>query len=446
MALGSGPAPGTFARVLGYRHSFAPMTGRARPFDFGTGSLAMYLRLSAMAFIDAAILACVVPLLAIYMRHAHAFSAREMSTVYAVGPMAAILSPLLVGQLADRLFSAQRVLAGVNLLRAVALFAAARANNYTEFLLAMTLVFLLQVPSLTLGSAVSFHHLRDARHFGGLRVWGSLGWIAIVWLCSLYLDRFAPAEQANQVRGCFYLAAALSLLHAVYALTLPETPPAKGKNPFAVIDAIYLLRDRNFLALSLGGFVMSVAMPFYFVLQGLFMIDAKGGLGISIAEASRASTLAQSLELCLFPILALLFRKLGARWVLFIGLAAWPLRFAAFMLKTPAWLVIGAQVLHGLNVVFWVASAVIVVDSLAKGDVRASAQGLYAITSSGIGALVGQLAVGRVYELFELPDGRHAWTAIFAVPCVFTLLGAVAFLWLYRETKPAVSEVALGTS
>lgn len=413
------------------------MTGRALPFDFGTGSLAMYLRLSAMAFIDAAILACVVPLLAIYMRHAHGFSARDMSTIYAVGPFAAILAPLLVGQLADRLFSAQKVLATVNLLRAGALFAAARADTYTEFLVAMTLVFLLQGPSLTLGSAVSFHHLKDARNFGGLRVWGSLGWIAIVWLCSLYLERFPAAEQANQVRGCFYLAAALSLVHAVYALTLPETPPAKGKNPFAVVDALYLLKSRNFLALSLGGFVMSVAMPFYFVLQGLFMVDAQGGLGISIAQANRASTLAQSLELFLFPVLALLFRKLGTRWVLFLGLAAWPVRFAAFMLQTPAWLVIGAQVLHGLNVVFWVASAAIVVDLLAKGDVRASAQGLYAITSSGIGALVGQVAVGQVYELHELPDGRHDWPAIFAIPFLFTLLGAALFLWLYREPEPA---------
>src|SRR5690606_22447290 len=129
---------------------FAPMTGRALPFYFGTGSLGMYLRLSAMVFLDAAILACVVPLLAIYMRHAHGFSAREMSTIYAIGPFASILAPVLVGQLADRLFAAQKVLATVNLLRAAALFAAARADSYGEFLVAMTLVFLLQVPSLTL--------------------------------------------------------------------------------------------------------------------------------------------------------------------------------------------------------------------------------------------------------------------------------------------------------
>src|SRR5688572_19012529 len=130
------------------------MTGRALPLNLGTGSLAVYFLLSAVAFIDAAVLAAIVPLLAIYMQHAHGFSARQMSSVYAGGPFAAIVSPLGVGQLADRLFSAQKVLAVVNLLRAGALLAAGRANNYAEFLTAMTVVFLLAVPSLTLGAAV----------------------------------------------------------------------------------------------------------------------------------------------------------------------------------------------------------------------------------------------------------------------------------------------------
>ncbi len=411
--------------------------------SFGTGSLAVYFRLSAMVFIDAAILACVLPVLAIYMQHAHGFSARQMSLVYAMGPLAALISPMIVAQLADRLFAAQRVLSIVNLLRAGALVAAGAAGHYARFLPAMALVFLLQIPSTTLGAAVSFHHLRDARRFGALRVWGSLSWIVVVWSTSFYLDQFAPAAQAGHSGDCFYFAAVLALLQALYSLSLPETRPSRGKHPLALLDAVYLLRERNFLAISLGAFVMAAAMPFYMVLQGLFMVDARDGLGISVADASRASTLAQSLELVLFPMLALAFDKLGVRWVLFMGLIAWPLRFGAFMLGGPAWLVVGAQALHGFNVVFWMASAVIAVDLLAKGNVRASAQGLYAVTYSGLGALVGQLLVGEVYRMNELPGGRHAWATIFSVPCGFTLVGALVFVLLYREPgqPPAESRV-----
>jgi MFS family permease len=410
------------------------MNSRGLALRFGTGSLAIYLRLSAMVFVDAAILACILPVLAIYMQHHHGFSARQMSLVYAMGPLAALVSPLIVGQLADRFFSAQRVLAVVNVLRSGCLVAAGMASSYSEFLVAMALVFLLQVPSLTLGAAVSFHHLKDSRHFGALRFWGSLSWILVVWSVSFYLDAFLPDLQARRSGNCFFFAAVLALVQGAYALTLPATPPAKGKNPLAVLDALYLLRDKSFLAIALGAFVMAAAMPFYMVLQGLFMVDPKNGLGISVADANRASTLAQSLELILFPMLALLLRRLGTRWVLFLGMMAWPLRFAAFMAGGPAWLVIGAQALHGFNVVFWMVSAVIAVDLLARDDVRASAQGLYAITHSGIGALTGQLLVGEIYGLAQLPDGGTDWTMVFLVPFCFTTLGALVFLFLYHES------------
>jgi len=125
--------------------------------------------------------------------------------------------------------------------------------------------------------------------------------------------------------------------------------------------------------------------------------------------------------------------------VLFFGIMAWPLRFAAFMAGGPAWLVIGAQALHGFNVVFWMVSAVIAVDLLAKDDVRASAQGLYAVTYSGIGALVGQLLVGEIYGLAELPDGGRAWTFVFSVPFLFTIVGALTFLFLYQEPKRSLT-------
>jgi MFS family permease len=178
---------------------------------------------------------------------------------------------------------------------------------------------------------------------------------------------------------------------------------------------------------------MGAAMPFYFVLVGLYYVDPLDGLGISVAQATLASTLAQSLELLLFPLLAAALARFGVRWVLFMGLAAWPIRFSALMLGAPTWWVLGAQVLHGVNVVFWMAAAVIAVDLLARRNIRASAQGLYSMTFAGVGALCGQLLVGVVYGHHTSVDGRHDWSSVFVVPFAFTMVGAVAFLLLFRE-------------
>lgn len=405
----------------------APAAGRV--------DLNRYLRLSTMVFIESAILAALAPVLAIYMDQVLGLSARQMSWVYAASPTAAILVPLVVGQIADRYFPAQRMLAIVNVLRATALLFAAQAQHFPGFFLAMILVASCQIPSTTLGAALVFHHLPDARRYGALRVWGALSWILVVWFFSLYLDVFETQTQAEHTRDCFVFAAGLAALHALYALTLPNTPPSAGHHRAAAFRALSLLKKRRFLAIALGAWVMGAALPFYFVLSGLYYIDANDGLGITVAQASRASTTAQSLELVLFPLLAVALRRVGVRWVLLIGLLAWPLRFGAFMSGAPAWLVIGAQALHGFNVVFWMAAAIVAVDLLAERDIRASAQGLYSMMFAGAGALSGQLMVGVVYGHFTGLDGRHDWLSIFSVPFGFTLVGAMIFLLLFGNPR-----------
>lgn len=399
--------------------------------------LGKYVRLSAMLLIESAILAVVVPVLSIYMDHVLGFSARQMSWVYAMSPIAAILVPLLVGQIADRHLSAQHMLIGVNVLRAGGLLLAAYSDDFTGFLLAMTLVACCQIPSTMLGAAVAFHHLPDARRYGGLRFWGALGWILMVWVFSFHLDRFPGESQAEHTRDCFLFAAFLAAAYAAYALTLPGTPPSRGRRRAAVLDALSLLKQRSFVAIALGAWVMGAAMPFYFVLTGLYFIDPVDGLGITVAQASRASTAAQSLELVLFPLLALALRRFGVRWVLLLGLLAWPLRFAALMIGAPAWLVIGAQALHGFNVVFWMTAAKVAVDLLAQKDIRASAQGLYSMLFAGAGALSGQLLVGVVYGHFTDASGRHDWLAVFFVPFAFTSLGALCFWLLFQRPADA---------
>ena len=365
-----------------------PLTYNLRATSTGT-----YTRLFAMALLDAAVLAAVVPLLSIYMVHVQGLSARQMSSVFALGPIMALFMPLVTGQLADRHFAAERVLSVLNLLRAGALLLAGSTQGYAAFMAAMSLVFALQIAAMTIASSIAFHHLSDARRFGFVRVGGTVGWIITVWLVSFYLDLFPAAAQPGHTRDCFYLAAALSAAAGFYALSLPPTPPVHGSRRLAILEALPLFHNRRFFAIALGAFVMAMAMPFYIVLQGLYFID-EAGASISVAAANRASSLAQSLELLLFPFLSLALYRFGLRWVLFVGLVAWPLRFLAFMVGGPVWLVAGAQVLHGFNVVCWMASAVVAVDLSARPEVRASAQALYSALYAGVGALCGRWAAG----------------------------------------------------
>jgi xanthine/uracil permease len=117
----------------------------------------------------------------------------------------------------------------------------------------------------------------------------------------------------------------------------------------------------------------------------------------------------------------------------FTGIVAWPLRFAACAIGSPAWLVIASQLLHGFNIVFAMVGASIAVDLMARSDARASAQALLAVVCDGVGSLLGMLLCGAVFPAYALPGGGHNWPKIYTVPLAMTLLASMLFLALFRE-------------
>lgn len=405
------------------------------PEAIAPGPARLSARLALMFFIDLAVIGAYFPLLSLHLSKALGLSAGQIALVYAMGPLTALIAPPVIGSIADRLFAAERSFAVIGALRALALLLAARAGSFGEMLLAMALVGVFAAPASVLSFSIAFHHLHDSRGIGRIRVWGTVSWIVALWTTSAYLQRFGGgAEQLAHTRSMFYFAALVSFIGALYALTLPHTPPAESsRKVFAFVDAVTLLRDRSYRALVISAALASACLQFHFMLWPLFYTDEKTGLGFTLASASRWSSLSQLLELLLFPSLALLIRRYGLRSVFIIGTLAWPLRFAAYALGKPAALVIGVQALHGVNVVCGSIVAQVAIDRVAPRGARASSQALLVAATAGAGNLVGQLTCGAALGAALLPGGGTAWPSIFVLPLA---LGALATLLVYRGFHP----------
>ncbi len=388
-----------------------------------------------MFFIDLAVAGAYFPLLSLHLSKTLGLSAGEIALVYATGPLSALIAPPIIGSVADRLFPAERSFAAVGLLRGVALLLAGRASSFSEMLLAMAIVGLSAAPASVLSFSIAFHHLRDSRGIGRTRVWGTVSWILALWATSAYMQRFGGAlEQLAHTRSTFHAAALVSGLGALYALTLPHTPPLPApRRAFAFLDAISLLRDRSYRALVLGAGLASACLQFHFMLWPLFYTDEKTGLGFTLASASRWSSISQLLELLLFPLLALLIGRFGLRRVFVVGILAWPLRFVAYALGTPAALVLGVQALHGVNVVCGSIVAQVAIDRVAPAGARASSQALLIAATVGAGNLLGQLSCGAALTRAQLASGGVAWPAVFSIPVA---LGALATWIVYSGFHP----------
>ncbi len=394
-------------------------------------------RLGLMMFLQYAIWGAWSPVLSDYLINTLGFSGTQVGIIYSLLPLATIVTPFIGGQVADRYFASQKVIAFLQLIGGGLLMYTSTVTNYSAMVWLMLFYCLLYAPTLALTNSIAFINLKDSeKEFGMVRVWGTIGWIA----AGLVLMGWRHLPQSVgpfAIRGdTLFLAGIFSVIMGFQAFSLPHTPPKKeGSNPLAFIEAIKMMRNKNFLAFVIISFVVATELMFYYVLTAPFLTSDK--IGLSSASVPGVMVIAQVAEIFVLAVLLpYLVTRIGIRNVLVIGVLAWPLRYIIFAIGKPPWLVIASLSLHGFCFVFFFAAAFIYVDTVSPRDVRHSAQSLIMLVTYGIGNYIGSLFAGEVQEFFTTEAGTN-WTGVFLVPCVLTLLSAAAFLFFVRDERPA---------
>jgi len=394
-------------------------------------------RLGIMMFLQYAIWGAWAPVLSVYLLDDLGFSGSQTGLIFSLLPLATILSPFIGGQLADRYFSSEKVIAFLQLTGGVLLIICAQATSFTVMAWVMFVYCLLYAPTLALTNSVAMIHLKDSeKEFGAIRVWGTIGWIA----AGLALSGWRMAGSGNEsiMMGgdMLFLAGVFSIVMAVQAFTLPRTPPQKeGVKPWAFLESLKMLKVKQF-AIFIGiTFVVSTELEFYYILTAPFLQSES--IGVSPANLPAIMTIAQVAEIFVMAfMLSWALKRYGMRKTLAIGVVAWPIRYVIFSIGGPAWLVIASLALHGFCYVFFFVAAFIYVDKVAPPDIRASAQSMIAIVALGFGRFLGSLFAGWVQDTFTTDAGTN-WTSVFLVPCALTLFCAVAFLLFFREEEPS---------
>jgi nucleoside transporter len=393
------------------------------------------LRLSVMMFIEFAIWGAWAVLVAGHMRNL-GFSDPQINLVYLTTAIGAMLSPLIAGWIADRFLPNQIFTGAVHLAGAVLLLVAWYQRSFVPLWVTILCYAVLYMPTIALTNAISFHHMKDAKKFGYIRVWGTIGWIIINFAISEYLRLWEARSTTSHIGDCLLVAAVLSAVMGLYCFTLPNTPPSKqAKNPYAFLEALKLAANRNFAVLLAISLIVAIELPFYYNLTFLFLTEPGTGVGLTESWAGKAMLLGQIGEVVLMLLLAPSLKYLGMRATIFLGILAWPVRYAIFAIGQPVWLVVAAQCLHGICYSFFFVGGMIAVERLAHKDIRASAQGLIVFATNGVGMLIGSLLAGQIAGYFLLPGGGHAWAKIFLVPIAVTVVAGIAFIALFRERQ-----------
>ncbi len=385
-----------------------------------------------MMFLQYAIWGAWAPVLSAYLINGLGFSGTEVGAIYALLPLATIVAPFIGGQVADRTFATERIIGFLAFTGGIVLVFASRATDYVAMFRLMLLYCLLYAPTLALTNSIAMINLKDSEaEFGKIRVWGTLGWIA----AGLLLSGWRWAAGGGSLPGVpgdtLLLAGIFSIVMGFQSLTLPHPPPRKeGVKPWAFLESLKMLRDRDFAIFVAITFVVATELEFYYILTAPFLQSA--AIGVSAASVPAVMTIAQLAEIFVMAFgLSWALKRYGMRRTLAIGVVAWPIRYIIFAIGAPRWLVIAALALHGFCYVFFFVAAFIYVDKVAPPDVRASAQSMIAVVALGFGRFLGSLFAGKVRDVFTTGTVTD-WRAVFLVPCALTLLCAAAFLIFFR--------------
>ncbi len=424
---------------------------------------AVRVRLSLMMFLQYAIWGAWLPILYPFLMGHRGFSLDETGTVLAAGAVGAILGPFIAGQLADRLFSTERLLAASHLLGAILVWFLADVSDFTTFAVLSLLYGLIYAPTLALTNSLAFHHLpnRD-RDFGPVRLWGTIGWIASGILVGQMLLRFhtpavgtveaiAAAQDAGRA-DAFRLSSILGVAMALFSLTLPHTPPTrKGGEKLAWAQALREIAKPPLLVLFLLAVPMSMVHQFYFVHTSSFLTaiqNQNAGAGrfadlinqVFGVGGGGLMTIGQMAEIAVLAVMPFLATRYSRRTLLGIGIAAYAARMAIFAFAPSFVPALIGVALHGLCFGCFVFVAFMVVDQYTSKEVRATAQNLFNLVLIGIGIIVGSwFATSVAVRLATDKDGVMSNQMLFAIPMVIAIFCLAVLLLAYRTPKSAAS-------
>ena len=370
------------------------------------------------------------PVLAVHLKDL-GISGHERGWIFATLALGSLAMPLGVGQLVDRMMASERVLALIFTAATafLALFASGLVTG-SGWLFALFLTFwMIASPAFALANTVALRHLeRPYEEFAGVRLWGTVGWMAVGWLVSLVMAVSGSTGVGQGAYEAFWVAAALSATLAVYSLTLPHTPPltndaAAGEPPPSLLRALGLARQPGMAGFLVTAFGVHLTTPFVFQVMPTYL-ESKG---LPRPWISTALTIGQWPEIVMLAALPFVFRRFGAKATLATGLAAWVVRFGALASDPPLWAAVAGITLHGLAIACFSVAAQIYVDSRAPRDLRASAQALYIVVTAGLGSLGGSLLAGAVTGWFG-----SDYASVFLVPCVIDATLLIYFCAAFR--------------
>lgn len=359
----------------------------------------------------------------------------KIGQVFSTQSWGAIIAPFIIGLIADRFFNAEKILGVLHILGAGLMYMMYNAEDASTFYPYTLGYMILYMPTLALVNSVSFKQMKDPeKEFSIIRVFGTVGWIVAGLLIS-YAFHWDSQENVakGMLKNTFLLSGIAALALGLFSFTLPKTPPVKSTGEkvslgqILGLDALKLLKDKNFLIFFVASILICIPLAFYYQNTNPFLAN------IGVENPTGKMTIGQASEVLFLLALPIFFSKFGFKRTILVGMLAWALRYVLFAFGNAgelSFMLIAGIALHGICYDFFFVSGQIYTNSKAGEKYKSAAQGLITLATYGVGMLIGFKVAGIITDMYKTDAGydfKMIWLIPAAIAAAVMLLFAVSF-------------------
>lgn len=433
----------------------------------------MKLRLIVMNFLEYAVWGAYLTCMGRYLA-THGMGG-NIGIFYSIQGIVSLFMPALMGIVADRWIPAQKCLSLCHALAGTFMVAAGAygivAGDGVQFGLLFTFYTLsvaFFMPTIALSNSVAFNALVKSgldtvKDFPPIRVFGTVGFIAMMWcvdLCGLQ----ATAWQ-------FIVSGGLSIVLAIYSLTLPACDIKKIEGKVSIVDALGLKAFALFKQKKMAlffifsmclGVSLQITNGFANPFLGSFEHFTEWADSFGVQHSNMLISISQICEALCILFIPFFLKRFGIKNVMLMAMFAWVLRFGLFGAGNPGtgvWMFVLSCIVYGFAFDFFNISGALYVDQETSPEMRSSAQGLFMMMTNGVGATIGTLSAQAVVNkcvptvsdetwnlLATLENGEEAvhqqameiwqgWQEAWYIFAAYALVVAILF-WIFFPKTP----------
>jgi len=392
----------------------------------------IFIKLGFMMFMQYLLLAVWWVSFAVYLNNLSYIESNQMGILLSSMAIGSMAAPL-IGVIADRYVSSEKLLAGLNLLVAVFLFFATQQSTFVGLMVAVTLAMLCYMPTWSLTSSIAMTHI-SSDQFPRIRIFGSIGWVASG-LFSLSAFYFFKLQTFDGTVLPLYCAVGVAVVTALFNLFLPKTPPTVDKaSKYSIADIFGLrvfsaLKSKNFNRFILLTFLTVIPFTLFYNYGSLFLQDENFKY-ITVTMNWR-----QVAELFFLFITTSILLKYGFKKTLLLGLSALFIQYIVFYMGVvieQQWLYYLGIFQHALIFGLFFIAGQVYTDKAVPQEYKAQAQGLLSFVTWGVGILIGNLIWSWMTNNYRI-DSHADWSLLFAIASVATVVMIVLFLLLFKN-------------